>query len=165
MPTPFVLFYHHNLWANVRLLDTCATLPDALLDASSPGSFGSIRETLIHLVHGEERYVELLTGEPPTNPLRRGDAFPGFADLRTRWQRSGERLIRLADEVQANQTIQVDDDGTLIEMPAMIVHLQAINHATEHRTNITTILAHHAQEAPELDGWNYYDQVVRHAAP
>jgi uncharacterized damage-inducible protein DinB len=166
MATPFAMLYQHNLWANLRLLDACAALPDALLDAESPGSFGSIRQTLTHVVGGEERYASLLTGEATENPIRRGAAFPGFADLRERSQRSGTRLIQLAEAAQMHHTIQVDNpqDGTVEEIPAMILLLQAINHATEHRTNITTIMAQHGHEEIGLDGWNYFDQIVRHTA-
>jgi len=38
-------FFKYNLWANLRLLDACAHLSDAQLDATTRGTFGSVRET------------------------------------------------------------------------------------------------------------------------
>ena len=40
--------FRYNLWANRRLLDACARLSDAQLDApATTGTFGSVRETLL----------------------------------------------------------------------------------------------------------------------
>lgn len=36
-----------------------------------------------------------------------------------------------------------------------VVLVQAINHATEHRTQIFTILTQQGLEPPVLDGWTY----------
>ena len=49
--------FKFNLWANLRLLEACADLEIVELNAALPGTFGSIGETLVHLVAAEERYV------------------------------------------------------------------------------------------------------------
>ena len=40
-------------------------------------------------------------------------------------------------------------------MPAMVLLIQAINHATEHRTHIKTILSQQGIQPPEVDSWTY----------
>ena len=45
-----VTLYEHNTRANLRLLDFCAGLSDEQLDASAPGTFGRVRDTLVHIV-------------------------------------------------------------------------------------------------------------------
>ena len=45
-----VMFCEHNTRANLRLLDFCARLSDEQLDASAPGTFGRVRDTLVHIV-------------------------------------------------------------------------------------------------------------------
>ena len=57
MTTGLADFFTYNLWANLRLLDACAHLSDAQLDATTKGTFGSVRETLMHLFASEEGYV------------------------------------------------------------------------------------------------------------
>jgi uncharacterized damage-inducible protein DinB len=47
-------FFKYNLWANLSLLDACAQLSDAQLDATTKGVYGSVRQTLMHLVSYEE---------------------------------------------------------------------------------------------------------------
>ena len=73
MATGLAGFFKYNLWANLRLLDTCEQLTDAQLDAVFPGTYGSIRVTLKHLLGAEERYAARSAGGfPTTPPLLRG---------------------------------------------------------------------------------------------
>jgi len=48
--------FKHNLWANLRLLECCAEVLDEQLDATILGTFGSIRDTLAHIVQAEQSY-------------------------------------------------------------------------------------------------------------
>jgi uncharacterized damage-inducible protein DinB len=43
------------------------------------------------------------------------------------------------------------------ELPAALLLVQAINHATEHRTQIKTALTQAGITPPELDGWTWDD--------
>jgi uncharacterized damage-inducible protein DinB len=81
MTMGWVDFYRHNLWANLRLLDACASLTDEQLDAGVPGTYGPIRDTLVHLVRAESGYVARLTETEPDNQLSYAE-FPGIATLR-----------------------------------------------------------------------------------
>ncbi len=54
--------FHHNLWANLNLIDLCATLPENVLETNVPGTFGTVRETLGHLAGTEEGYLAGLVG-------------------------------------------------------------------------------------------------------
>jgi uncharacterized damage-inducible protein DinB len=50
MVSLLVMFYEHNTWANLRLLDFCAGLSDEQLNASAPGTFRRVRDTLVHII-------------------------------------------------------------------------------------------------------------------
>ena len=41
-------------------------------------------------------------------------------------------------------------------MPASLILLQAVNHATEHRSQIATILTQLGIEPPAMDGWTFF---------
>ena len=155
MATALVELYRHNLWANLRLLDACTGLGDEHLDASAPGTYGRVRDTLVHLFAAEERYVALLSGQRPEGPLSERDPFPGFEELHERARRSGEALIELAGRTQANHILR----GTWRDGPyaikATVPLVQAINHATEHRAHVMTILSQRGVELPDIDGWAY----------
>ena len=148
-------FFQYNLWANLCLLEACASLSDAQLDATTTGTFGSVRETLMHLFAAEEGYVRHFTGTTPTPPLKELTAFPGFDELRRRAERSGKKLISIAEQGDLNQIFYLD--GGTYEAPAIVVLIQAINHAIDHRSQIATLLSQQEIEPPALDGWSYND--------
>ena len=55
----------HHTWATLRLIDRCLELPAEQLELSTPGTYGTIRETLTHLVGADARYQHRLeTGQP-----------------------------------------------------------------------------------------------------
>ena len=155
MTTGLSDFFKYNLWANLRLLNACAQLSDTQLDTTMMGTFGSVRETILHLFASEEGYVKSFTGTTPTPPLKELTTFPGFDELRQRAERSGKELITIAEQRDLSQIFYLDR-GTY-EAPAIVVVIQAINHAIDHRSQISTLLSQQDIEPPELDGWSYND--------
>lgn len=148
-------YFKHNLWANQRLLDACATLTDEQLDASVVGTYGSVRDTIGHLVGAERRYVERLKEQEPDDTVHESKGFPGFDVLRESTRRSGEELVSIAEQFDPKQILKGTWRGEPYEMKAVIVLVQAINHATEHRAHIATIVSQQGIEPPDLDGWAY----------
>ena len=157
MTTGLPDFFTYNLWANLRLLDACAHLSDAQLDATTKGTFGSVRETLMHLFSAEEGYARHFnfTGIAPTPRLADLTTFPGFDELRRRAERSGKELITIAEQGDLSQIFYLD--GGTYEAPAIVVLIQAVNHAIDHRSQIATLLSQQDIEPPNLDGWSYND--------
>jgi len=164
MSTALVELFRHNLWANLRLLDACSRLPDEQLDASAPGTYGRVRDTLVHLLAAEERYVTLLGGQQPEHPLREADGFPGWEELRRRALHSGEALVALAESVDPTRILRGERGGKPYAIPAVVPLMQAINHATEHRAHVVTVLSQGGVEPPALDAWAYGREVLRSAS-
>ncbi len=155
MTTGLPDFFRYNLWANRCLLDACENLSDVQLDATMIGTFGSVRETLIHLFSSEEGYARALTGASPTPLLEDFTAFPGFDVLRQRAESSVEKLIKVAEEGNLDRILHLD--GGTYDAPAIIVVIQAIDHAIDHRSQIATLLCQQNIEPPDLDAWSYND--------
>lgn len=145
----------YNLWANLRLIDLCAELSDEQLDASVPGTYGRVRDTLVHVAAAECNYAAALTGKEPPFRLRPGERFPGFDALQELVRWSGETLTAAASDVDPAQVLRGTWRGEPYEIPAVIFMIQAVNHAIEHRAQIKTILSQHGIQPPELDGWEY----------
>lgn len=150
-----VELYKHHLWANLGLLDACEQLSDAALDAGATGTYGAIRDTLVHLLAAEGRYLAAMTasGEAP-DALKEG-ASPGLTELKSHAQATGDRLIALAERVTSNEVISVERAGRLYEIPISVFFAQAINHGTEHRAHVCTALTQQGIEPPNLDVWTY----------
>jgi uncharacterized damage-inducible protein DinB len=145
--------FSHNLWANLRLIDFCERLEGMPLDAIARGTFGSIRDTLTHIVGAEEWYVDLLSDQKPEQPL--ADVFPGFEVLRDHAQWSGMALIQIATDMPVDLVRHDVQAPGPDSFHAVAVLIQAVNHGTEHRSQVKTILSQHGIEPPHIDGWVY----------
>ena len=147
-----VKLFEHNNWANQQIIQACSALSEKQLDAKPRSATkGSIRRTLLHLVASQQGYLSLLTLPPEARP----DAPPSFAELQKVAAISGEGLLALArDEASKplNDRLQTRD-GYLVE--PWVVMVQAINHATEHREQIKSMLSALGVTPPDIDGWNY----------
>jgi uncharacterized damage-inducible protein DinB len=153
-----VELFRHNLWANLVLIDLCLTLPEQILETIVPGTFGGIRETLTHLVGAEKRYLLALAGglERPQPTLE--ETAPDLATVREHARQSGERFIAYAGTVEGNPTLDVTWHGQSYTMPAAFYLVQAINHSTEHRSQVKIALTQAGISPPELDGWTWDDE-------
>ena len=158
MTTGLPDFFKYNLWANLRLLDTCAHLSDAQLEVTTKGTFGSVRETLMHMLAAEEGYARRLTGKIPTPALGDLTHFPDFDELRRHAKGSGEALITFAEQAEQGELSQILHlDGGTYDAPVIVVVIQAIDHGIDHRSQIATLLSQLDIEPPELDSWAYND--------
>jgi uncharacterized damage-inducible protein DinB len=154
MAEPLVDLFRHNTWANMRLLDACARLTDEELGATVEGTYGSIDLTLVHIEDAQEAYLQRLTGERFASELDE-TVFPGMEEIRTRLTRSNEELERFAAGDGPGRLIEWTRDGFDRTMPASLFLVQTVNHSTEHRSQILTILTQTGHEPPELDGWSF----------
>jgi uncharacterized damage-inducible protein DinB len=99
--------------------------------------------------------VRHVTGTAPTRRLKELTTFAGFDELRRRAERSGKELITIAEQGELSQILHLD--GGSYEAPAIVVLIQAVNHAIDHRSQIATLLSQQDIEPPDLDGWSYHD--------
>jgi uncharacterized damage-inducible protein DinB len=145
--------FEHNNWANLQIIQACSALSDEQLDAEPQSATkGSIRLTLWHLMASQQGYLSHLTGMEHRSNWQ---APPAFAELHKAASITGEGLLALArDEPSKPLKTQLQTkDGYLVER--WVVMVQAINHATEHREQIKSMLSSLGVTPPELDGWTY----------
>jgi uncharacterized damage-inducible protein DinB len=153
-----IKLFEHNTWANLTLLDFCERLSDAQLDATAIGGFGSIRDTLVHIVGGEVSYVARVNGKLPST-WSSGDQFPGFAALTGAVRWAGDELLQLALSARADTVVRQRPPRQLIEYKLASLIVQALNHSTEHRTQISTIITQLGMEPPDMSGWKYMEEI------
>jgi uncharacterized damage-inducible protein DinB len=151
--------FSHNLWANLRLLELCAGLTIEQLETAVQGAYGSIHATLEHIVSSEQSYFSRIsTGKRYVRP---DDSPPmTFEEMIESARRTGAGLIDWAPKVEPGDAVEIKwEDGTLRDVPKAILLTQAINHATEHRDQVMTMLTQLGIQPPELDSWSYFDQL------
>ena len=156
-----VEFFRHNTMMNERLLEACRQLPPEQLAATATGTYGSIGATLVHVANAQVGYAARFLGteHPPPGRLEE-DPFPGFEALEERFAVGNANLEEAAARAREDHEVQVrgDDPPGTWRMPASLILLQAVNHGTEHRSQVATILTHLGIEPPEMDGWTYFDE-------
>jgi len=144
--------FEHNNWANLRILDACAALNDEQLD-TEPQSVtkGTIRRTLVHLVSSQYGYLRTLT--LPVEE-RRDARSVDFAELKESAIESGAGLLAIAQgEQQPLESPLQTRDGYFVDPWVLMV--QIINHATEHREQIKSMLSALGATPPDIDGWDF----------
>lgn len=144
--------FEHNNWANSQIIRACSALTDEQLDTTPQSATrGSIRRTLLHLVGSQVGYLSLLTLAPEARPTTR----PAFGELEEAARTSGEGLLALArDEASDPMRTQCQTTNGYLVAP-WVVMLQAINHATEHREQIKSMLSSLGVTPPDIDGWTF----------
>jgi uncharacterized damage-inducible protein DinB len=85
---------------------------------------------------------------------KRSDVAPTFAELQESARLSGEGLLALArGQGKSLDSRLITKDGFYTE--PWVVMLQVINHATEHREQIKSMLSTLGVTPPNIDGWDY----------
>jgi uncharacterized damage-inducible protein DinB len=151
MPMPVAAFFRQSSWASQRLIEVCESLSDQQLDTPANATYGSIRETLVHLVATEQRYIRRLGGAPPSEPVLE-DETPGLDVLKRATRASGETLARMAASASPAWLVSgVTEYGLKFETEATVFLLQTVNHSTEHRTQVISILSTLGLGSADLD--------------
>jgi uncharacterized damage-inducible protein DinB len=145
---------HYNNWANKEILAACEGLAEEQMRATVPGTYGSIRGTLAHLLGAEGSYIGRLTGQPIVPPASWGDR-PSVAQFQAYAAEVGPALLETVQQVGPLEIVHEEENGLFVDYQARVLFIQVINHGIEHRTNITTILSSLGLPAPEVDGWAY----------
>jgi uncharacterized damage-inducible protein DinB len=148
-----VKFFEHNNWANLTLFQTCSTMGEEQLDAEPlSATKGNIRHTLWHLVAAQQGYLSLLSG---VDHRSNWQSPPPLAELQEAARTSGDGLLALAkDTTSSHLHKEIHTRNGYLTQP-WVVMLQAINHATEHREQIKSMLSSLGVIPPDLDGWSY----------
>jgi uncharacterized damage-inducible protein DinB len=150
--------FSHHLWANIVIFERCCELTEEQLDASIKGVYGSIRETLNHIMRAEKSYFSRIsTGKQYNHPKDAPQL--SIKDMVREVKSTGAGFIEWASKVDEKDSVMIDWDGTMREVPKTIILNQVINHGTEHRSQILSILTQIGIEPPDVSSWTYFDEL------
>ena len=146
--------FGHHVWATLRVLDACAELEPGRLDTAVTGTYGSIVETLRHLVAADVSYLYALSGG--RTPLVDTEDMD-LAALRTEMEGHGSAWSSLLaeDPDPAAVVVRRRDDGSETHAPVSIRLAQALHHGTDHRSQVCTALTALGVEPPAIDAWDF----------
>lgn len=153
--------YDYNFWARDQQLAVCETLSEEHLSRPLGASFGSLRDTLKHLVGAEWVWMERFDG-------RQARSVPWYSEvssletLRARWALVESDLRRflasLTPEALAVPLTYVNFKGETWTYPLWQTLLHLANHGTYHRGQVTMALRQLGATPPAIDFLVYYDK-------
>ncbi|WP_421723326.1 DinB family protein [Bauldia sp.] len=138
MKSHYAMFARYNQWANRRLYDAAATLPDADYRADRGAFFGSLHGTLNHLLVGDYVWMSRFTGEGPVPTELDAILHERFADLRAAREVEDERIIAYVDglseaDIAATLSYRTVVRPQDISQPLSPALAHFFNHQTHHR--------------------------------
>jgi uncharacterized damage-inducible protein DinB len=156
MKTLFQMLAAYNAWANERLYDAAARVPEAEYRQDRGAFFGSLHGTLNHLMLGDRIWMHRFTGEGDEPKELDAILYEDFAELRrarrTEDARIEEYVAALTDAALAG-TIRYRSTRSPAEIEQLLAPLllHFFNHQTHHRGQAHCLLTEIAGEAPSFD--------------
>lgn len=156
--------YGYNHWATERVLDAAAGLtPEQWLAPGTAGR-GSVRDTLVHLVSAQMRWLAWWDGSHSPEEAYRivldPTDYPDLATVRAVWTESDQAIRAFVDglsDVDANRDITTTlRDGRVFRLPLWQMMLHVANHGTQHRSEVAAMLTGFGHSPGDLDSLVYF---------
>lgn len=146
--------FDHHVWATLRLMDVCLELTPEQLETSVPGTYGTIVDTMRHLVAADVSYLFVTSGGSFSQIDEDGMTL---AELRAQMATHGVAWhgVLAGDPDPATVLTRHRDDGSSTDAPVGIRLAQVVHHGTDHRSQICTALTTLGIEPPYIDVWDY----------
>src|SRR5205814_1038939 len=159
--------FDHHVWANYQILDACAGLTAEQLATTVPGTYGSILQTVRHLVGGDRGYLNLLTNgrvtEIEEDSMDVSALRAAMTDVESGWN-----AVLDGGPNEDSEVVRIRDDGSKSFAPMSVRLAQAVHHGTDHRSQIATALTSLGIQPPDIDVWPWADskhELARVPAP
>lgn len=160
-PEDIRMLFDYDAWANERARAACAPLTPEQFTRSLGSSFGSVRDTLVHIFGAQWIWLERFEGRSPDG-LPAPETCPDFASVASRAGEIQHRLIGYVAGVTAadlEHTLQYrDTKGNTHQNPLGPVLQHLANHGTYHRGQITTMLRQLGAKPVSTDLIAFYRQ-------
>jgi len=147
----------YNAWANKRLYDACAALPDAAYRKPRQAFFGSLHGTLNHLMVGDRVWLGRIEGKPSGVTSLNQILYDDLGTLRAAREAEDERIKSIVAPLSDADLGKVLRYRTLVnpqtEMatPLHLVFGHMFNHQTQPRGQAHCLLSQAGVSPPPLD--------------
>ena len=145
--------YAYNAWANAQVFAVCLSLDQTALDEQSPGTYGTLAETLKHMAQVEIVYAYMLQDKPLPTGESRDEFFAHdlawFAEVTARIGQAYIALVADAGDAFYAEPLHVPwFDFALTKHDGL---LQVLSHSAQHRAQVFSVLGQRGVEVPNVD--------------
>jgi uncharacterized damage-inducible protein DinB len=152
--------FRHHIWATERVFEACAGLTPEELDAPVPGTYGSIIDTLRHIVQADSFYLAIFTDGRVE--LIDKEAKLSLEELRSRFGGYGAEYDALLDGRPDPEADVVErGDGGEFHSTMGLRLAQVVHHGSDHRSQVCTALTGLGITPPDIDLWAYGEATGR----
>lgn len=135
--------YDYCYWANRKLFDTISQLTPEQFAEPVAGSYGSIRNTMVHVLSAEAGWLDRCGG-PKRGSRLKPDDFPTVESLMQAWSRVEANVRafigKLKDEDLARDAEYLNDRAEKRSMPLGELMQHSANHGVHHRGQVALLL-------------------------
>ena len=134
--------YDYHYWANRRLFQIIEQMTPEEYTRNVAGSYGSIRNTLVHMMSAEWGWLARCGG-PDRGPALKPDDFPDFASVRATWaavERHTRTFVDGLQDADLERRIAFSLPGVgshALRIAELMQH--AANHAVHHRGQLALL--------------------------
>lgn len=167
-PETIRVLFQYNQWADLRLLDVCATLTSEQFTRSLGSSFASVRDTLVHICGAEYIWNERIQGRSPS-ALPGGPEFPDLASVRAELEKLDGQFLDYASRLSQEDLDRVMHyktmGGSEFSNPLWQTLQHLANHSTYHRGQVVTMLRQLGVKPVSTDMIAFYREQAAVARP
>ena len=141
----FAMFADYNRWANERLYEAAAKLPDTDFRADKGAFFGSLHGTMNHLLVADRIWLRRFTEAGPEHARLNEIAYDALPDLQAARMAEDERIIAYVEsltdaDLAGTFTYRRASDNTKHTQPRWSGLAHFFNHQTHHRGQAHALL-------------------------
>lgn len=156
MKDHFVMFAQYNRWSNQRIYDAAALLSVVDYRADRGAFFGSLENTLNHILVGDRIWMHRFTGSGPTYTDLATVPYGDLVSLRDQRGAEDKRIIAYVDglsddDLAKNFTYRTIINPADVSQPLSPALAHFFNHQTHHRGQAHTLLSGLGVDPPSLD--------------
>ncbi|WP_372421663.1 DinB family protein [Salinarimonas chemoclinalis] len=159
----------YNAWANRRLYDAAAALPDAAYRSEEGAFFGSLHRTMNHILVGDTIWMARFTGEDTPLPALDAVLHDDAAALRAAREAMDARIVAFVEGLDeaalaGGFSYRTILNPSLVTQPLAPALDHFFNHQTHHRGQAHALLTRLSGTAPSFDLINFQRESGRGGA-
>ena len=149
-----------NYWAKNRMILAVSELTGEQFLRDLSSSFPSIRNTLVHMMSAERRWLSVWQGNP-VDPLM-PESFPDVASVTSCWETVEQDMrsfaTTLTDVSRSVSVPRPDGEVAVFTLNQLMQHV--VNHSSYHRGQVATLMRQMGTTPAKTDLVSYFGSVT-----
>jgi len=166
---PYPMLARFNRWCNRRFFEWAAGLTEEERRLDRGAFFGSIHNTLDHLLTVDRLWLDRIDGHANSTTSFRIVQIEAFEQLRIERASEDERIIRMVERAARDHEFERVVSyrymsGQAVESPMHVIFLTLFNHHAHHRGQVHCMLTQAGLKPEDSDVIDYLEAIKQNPA-